>query len=211
MRPMATSWITWEDLEQAPEDGKRREAIGGDLYVTPAPSVRHQRVSGRLEHALRDLLEDPGHGEVLDAPVGVEFPETGEGVQPDILFVSRERRGIVADDWLRGAPDLVVEITSPSTAERDRGLKRDLYRRQGVREYWIVDPEEDAVEVWRFGGTREGAVGDDPAGAAGEPDDDPEPARQSRGHERFTDRLPVRAGGEIVGEIDLDEVFRRGV
>jgi Uma2 family endonuclease len=204
---MATSWITWEDVQQAPEDGKRREAIGGDLYVTAAPSVRHQRVSGRLERTLRECLEDPGHGEVLDAPVGVEFPETGEGVQPDLLFVSNDRRGIVAEDWLRGAPDLVVEIVSPTTAERDRGLKRDLYRRQGVREYWIVDPEEDAVEVWRFGeGARDGGSGgpDAPARTPGTSE------RSSPTHERFTERLPVRAGGEVVGEIDLEEVFRRG-
>ncbi|MFW6192526.1 MAG: Uma2 family endonuclease [Gemmatimonadota bacterium] len=184
VRPMATSRITWRDVQQqTPEDGKRREAIGGDLWVSAAPSIRHQRVSGRLERALRRLLEDPGHGEVFDAPTGVEFPETGEGVQPDLLFVSRERRGIVAPDWLRGAPDLVVEIVSPTTEQRDRELKRDLYGRQGVGEYWVVDPEEDAVEVWRFGG---GAT-----------------------HERFTDRLPVRVGGEVVGEVDLEEVFGR--
>ena len=184
MRPMATGQITWRLVqEQAPDDGKRREAIAGGLYATPAPTVHHQRVSRRLERALLRLLEDPGHGEVFHAPIGVEFPETGEGVQPDLLFVTRERGGIVAEDWIRGAPDLVVEILSPATADRDRGLKRDLYQRQGVGAYWIVDPEEDAVEVW--------TVGEEP------------------GHERFTDRLPVRVGGERVGEIDLEAVFRR--
>jgi len=186
--PMATAGITWKHVQQAPDDGRRREAIGGDLYVTAAPSVRHQRVSGRLEAELRRLLEDPGHGEVLDAPIGVEFPETGEGVQPDLLFVSRDRRGIIAEDWIRGAPDLVLEILSPATAERDRGLKRELYERQGVSEYWIVDPEEDAVEVWRLTG------GDE---------------RRAH-HERFTDRLPVRVGDEYIGEIDLARIFARG-
>ena len=185
MRPMSTAQITWRLVQQqAPDDGKRREAIGGDVYVTPAPGVRHQRVSRRLERALYDLLHDPGHGEVFHAPVGVEFPETGEGVQPDLLFVARERRGIVAEDWIRGAPDLVVEILSPTTAERDRGLKRDLYERHGVRQYWVVDPEEDAVEVWTFAG--EGAD-----------------------HERFTHRLPVHVGEETAGEIDLEAVFAR--
>ncbi|MFW6193188.1 MAG: Uma2 family endonuclease [Gemmatimonadota bacterium] len=188
---MATARITWQDLQQAPDDGKRREAIGGGLYVTPAPSVRHQIVSKRLERALYRLLEDPGHGQVFHAPIGVEFPATGEGVQPDLLFVSEERRGIVARAWLKGAPDLVVEILSPSTEERDRSLKRDLYERQGVGEYWIVDPDEDAVEVWRFG----------PEGA---PDDAP-PHQQ-----RFTGSLPVRLRGDVVGEIDLEEVFRPG-
>ena len=184
MSRMATGRITWRLVQQAPDDGKRREAIGGDLYVTAAPSVRHQRVSQRLERALWRLLEDPGHGEVFDAPIGVEFPATEEGVQPDLLFVSRERTGIIAEDWLRGPPDLVVEILSPTTAERDRQLKRELYERQGVRQYWIVDPEDDAVDVWRFG--------------------------EETSHERCTGRLPVRLGGEELGEIDLDEVFARG-
>lgn len=180
------SQITWQDVQQTPDDGKRYEAIEGELYVTPAPSVRHQRISKRLQMAPIRLLEEAGHGEVLNAPVGVEFPATGEGVQPDLLFISNARRGIVAEDWLRGAPDLVVEILSPTTGARDRGLKRRLYGRQGVAEYWIVDPDAEAVEVWRFG----------------------EPLDASR-HERFTDRPPVRVGGETAGEIDLREVFRR--
>ena len=182
---MALPQITWQDVQQAPDDGKRREAIGGELYVTPAPSVRHQRVSQRLELALHRLLQEPGHGEVFHAPIGVEFPATGEGVQPDVLFVSEERKGIVASEWLRGAPDLVVEILSPATEDRDRGIKRELYQRQGVREYWIVDPEEDAVEVWSFGGDRAEQI-------------------------RYADRLPVRLRGDVVGEIDLEDVFRRG-
>jgi len=183
---MALPRITWQDVQQLPDDGKRYEAIEGELYVTPAPSVRHQRISQRLEWAIKEILVDPGHGEMLHAPVGVEFPATGEGVQPDILFVSRKRRGIVAARWLMGAPDLVVEILSPTTARRDRGIKRRLYERQGVTEYWVVDPEAEAVEVWRFG----------------------EPGDASR-HERFTERLPVRLGGETLGEIELSEVFRR--
>ena len=188
MHPMATTGITWQHVQQAPDDGKRREAIGGDLYVTPAPGVRHQRISLRLLSELYSLLHEPGHGEVFHAPIGVAFPETGEGVQPDLLFVSRERRGIVAEDEIRGAPDLVVEILSPTTGERDRGLKRELYERHGVGEYWVVDPEGDAVEVWRFG-------------ARG--------AEDETTHERFTDRLPVRVHGERVGEIDLEDVFAR--
>ncbi len=182
MEGMALPQITWQDVQQLPDDGNRYEAIGGELYVTPSPSVLHQRISKRLHRALLRLLEDPGYGEVFYAPLGVEFPATGEGVQPDLLFVSEERRGIVADRWLVGAPDLVVEILSPTTSHRDRGIKRRLYERQGVREYWIVDPESEAVEVWRFG--------------------------EERRHERVADRLPVRAGDETVGEIDLAEVFR---
>ncbi len=173
--------ITWDDVQQLPDDGKRYEAIAGDLYVTPAPSVRHQTISKRLHAALMRLLEEPGHGEVWYAPIGVHFPATGEGVQPDILFVSSERRGIVAPDELKGPPDLVVEIVSPTTAVRDRDLKRRLYERQGVAEYWIVDPEAGAVDVWRFG--------------------------EEPRNERFVDDLPVRLVTELVGEIGLGGVF----
>jgi len=175
--------ITWQDVQQMPDDGNRYEAIEGDLYVTPAPTTRHQRVNKRLLYALDRILERPGLGEVFIAPYGVEFPATGEGVQPDIVFVSGERRDIVAAAGIVGAPDLVVEVLSPSTASRDRTIKLRLYERHGVREYWIVDSDENAIDVWRFG---------------------KEPL-----HERFTEALPVRLGTEEVGVIDLESVFAR--
>ena len=174
---------TWEDVERMPDDGNRYEFIGGRLYMTPAPVTRHQRVSKRLQLALVRLLEETGHGEVFYAPCLVEFPGTSDRVQPDLLFVSNERQGIITEKLMLGAPDLVVEILSPSTAHRDRGIKLDLYARCGVREYWIADPVEDVVDVWRFGGTP--------------------------GHERFTGEIPVRLGTARVGMIDLDEVFSR--
>ena len=173
--------VTWQDIQQMPDDGNRYEAIGGDIYMTPSPTFRHQRVSLRLGIELNRVLEEPGHGLVVGVPVGVEFPATEEGVQPDLLFVSRERFGILTDTWLMGAPDLVVEILSPSTASRDRGLKLRLYERQGVREYWVVDPEENTVDVWRFG--------------------------EAPVHERFVETVPVRLGVDEVGVIDLEAVF----
>ena len=173
--------ITWQDVQQMPDDGNRYEAIDGELHVTPAPGTRHARVSKRLQYALDRILERPGLGEIFVAPYGVEFPATGEGVQPDIVFVSRARREIIAEASIVGAPDLVVEILSPSTAARDRTIKFELYEQQGVREYWIVDSDENAVDVWRFG-------------------KEPE-------HEHFTETLPVRLGTEEVGVIDLDSVF----
>ena len=107
--------VTWQDVQQMPDDGNRYEAIEGDLYMTPAPTFRHQRVSLRLGIELNRMLEEPGHGVVVGVPVGVEFPATGEGVQPDLLFVSNERRGIITQAGLTGAPDLAVEILSPTT------------------------------------------------------------------------------------------------
>jgi Uma2 family endonuclease len=179
---MATAWITWQDAQLMPEDGKRYEAIDGDLYVTPAPSRRHQWVSGNLERALCRVLQDPGHGWVYHAPIGVEFPETEEGAQPDIIFVSKARAEILVDEGIRGVPDLVGEIRSPSTAERDRTIKRKLYQRQGVAQYWIVDPDAAAVELWDF------------EGGATEP-------------MRLTQTLPVRLAGRSAGTIELAEIF----
>ena len=182
MERMSTTRITWRDAQLMPEDGKRYEAIDGELYVTPAPSRRHQRISFNLERELLRLLEDPGHGWIYHAPLGVEFPETEEGVQPDILFVSRAHADRLVDEGIRGAPDLVVEILSPSTGERDRTIKRKLYERQGVGQYWLVDPDDESVEVWDF-----------ESGAGG-------PAR-------YDDRLPVRLGGRSFGEISLAGIF----
>lgn len=166
---MAIDRITWRDAQQMPDDGKRYEAIEGDLYVIPAPKRLHQWVSHLLAVALHRLLVEPGYGEVYEAPFGVEFPTTGEGAQPDLQFVSRERLDIIGDDGVRGAPDLVVEILSPTTAARDRGVKLKPYRRHGVARYWIIDPDAEWVEVWGF-----------PGGA-----DRPT---------RYTDRLPVHVG-----------------
>ncbi len=182
MGEMSTTRITWRDALLMPEDGKRYEAIDGELYVTPAPSRRHQRVSLKLGIALLELLEKPGHGWIYAAPIGVEFPETEEGVQPDIVFVSRARAERLVEEGIRGAPDLVVEILSPKTAERDRTIKKKLYQRQGVAQYWIVDPDAETVEVWDF------------AGGASAP-------------EIHKTTLPVRLAGRPLGSIDLAEVF----
>ena len=159
MERMALPQITWDDVLQMPEDRNRYEAIEGELYVTPAPSSRHQRVSMALAVALHRILVGGGHGELFHAPYGVKFPSTGEGVQPDLVFVSGGRREIILPAQIEGAPDLVVEILSPSTAGRDRGVKRKLYERQGVGEYWIVDAEAGAVDVWRFGALRRAPSG----------------------------------------------------
>ena len=97
--------------------------------------------------------------------------------------MSNERRAIIGEKQVLGAPDLVVESLSPSTAHRDRGIKLDLYARHGVAQYWIVDPVEDVVDVWRFG-------------------DEP-------GHKRFSGEFPVRLGPQRLGLIDLVEVFSR--
>ena len=131
--------FTYDDYRRLPDDGKRYELIEGDLYVTPAPNTPHQRTSRNLEFLLLQHARAHDLGEVYYAPFDVIFGRTSV-VQPDILFVRRDRIGIITERGVEGAPDLVVEILSPSTQEQDHGIKQLLYLRYGVAHYWLADP-----------------------------------------------------------------------
>ena len=147
-------WFTYEDYKSLPESETRRyELLGGELVRVLSPSVYHQRIARKLGFLLQGFVEERGLGEVFFAPLDVVLGkgEKREVVQPDIFFVSRERREIIAEEEVRGAPDLVIEITSHATEERDRHYKKTLYARHGVKEYWIVDPETKTVEVFALG------------------------------------------------------------
>jgi len=149
--PNRKPW-TYELCSLLPEDGKRHEVIDGELYLTPSPKIRHQelvlRLAVELELAVREeVRQGEPRGRVLEAPCDVCLAETSV-VQPDVLYVSPERAGIVAEANIQGAPDLVVEVLSESTRKIDEVLKRELYERFGVLEYWIVDPELESVKVW---------------------------------------------------------------
>ncbi|MBI4330502.1 MAG: Uma2 family endonuclease [Chloroflexi bacterium] len=138
--------FTYEDYKRLPEsETKRYELLEGELVVVPSPSVDHQSVSFNLVLILGNFVKKNKLGKVLDAPLDVVLGENV--VQPDIMFISLERFDIITKDEIRGAPDLVVEILSPSTSAKDRGIKRKLYGRHGVRELWIVDPDRQTVEV----------------------------------------------------------------
>jgi len=140
--------LTYQDYVLLPDDGKRYEILDGDLYVTPSPTARHQRISLNLVLVLARHVQTHMLGEVIAAPLDVILAEDSIA-QPDILFISNERLPIVRD-WVHGAPDLVIEILSPGTRDRDRTLKRHLYARHGVRELWLVDPDARSVEVHRL-------------------------------------------------------------
>ncbi|HXW04682.1 MAG TPA: Uma2 family endonuclease [Vicinamibacterales bacterium] len=145
--------LTYDDFLLFPEDGKRHELIDGEHYVTPSPSVRHQRISGRLLQLIANWLDDHPLGEVFAAPLDVLFSRF-DVVEPDLIYVSNERATIIDAQHLTGAPDLIVEIGSPSTRQRDETIKRRLYEVFDVREYWVVDPEIDVVRVYRREGGR---------------------------------------------------------
>ncbi len=140
--------FTHADLLTYPEDGKRREIINGDMFVTPTPRISHQRIVQRLARAFEAYLDKHLLGEVFYTSLDVIFTEY-DVLEPDLLFVASERREIL-QDWVRGAPDLVAEVLSPTTASRDRGVKLRAYARFGVQEYWIVDPVAQAIEAYRL-------------------------------------------------------------
>ena len=137
--------FTYQDYLHIPGD-KRYEIINGDLHMTPAPLITHQKVVANLVRALDRFIEEKKLGKLLFAPVDIVLSEE-DVVQPDILFITQERLDILTDKNVRGAPDLVVEVLSPSTREWDREFKRKLYEKFGVREYWIVDLSAQSIEV----------------------------------------------------------------
>lgn len=131
--------LTYDDLRDMPEDGRRYEIADGELLVTPAPIIVHQRISRNLEFILHTHVTANALGEVLDAPVDVIFDRTTV-LEPDLIFVARERMEMIGRRAVEGPPDLVVEIFSESTEHRDLGVKQQVYERYGVTHYWRVDP-----------------------------------------------------------------------
>lgn len=144
------SLLTNQDLEGLPRDGKRYELIEGELYVSTAAELIHQRTAGKLFRAFTYYLDSNPIGEILATP-GVILSDY-DGLIPDLVYLSNERRDQIATGArIYGAPNLVIEILSPGVQniERDRKLKMKLYERFGVEEYWIVDTRSRSVEVYR--------------------------------------------------------------
>ncbi|MCL4515315.1 MAG: Uma2 family endonuclease [Firmicutes bacterium] len=137
--------LTYEDYCRMPA-GLRYELVEGDLRMTPSPDVFHQKISKRLQRVLLEWIEDRGLGEVYDAPLDVVLSNHNV-VQPDLLYVAKERLGIIKESNIQGPPDLVVEILSDSSVEWDRVTKRQVYAKYGVRELWLVDPKGRTIEV----------------------------------------------------------------
>ena len=141
--------FTADDIWDTPEDGKRYEVVDGELYVTPPPREPHQRASTNLVGYIWQYVHQRRLGTVYSAPFGVVLDEDN-GVQPDIVYVSRERQGMIVERGIEGAPDLVVEVLSRSTEARDRGIKMKRYAAAGIPHYWIVDPRVRALEAYRL-------------------------------------------------------------
>jgi len=135
-----TRRYTYADLRDTPDDGNRYEIIDGELIVSAAPLVVHQWFLYLLSRRFGDHVDSRKLGRVLFAPIDVLF-STGDTVQPDLTFIRKDRLPLVGTALMRGTPDILLEVLSPSTRDRDLGIKFALYESQDVPEYWIADPE----------------------------------------------------------------------
>jgi Uma2 family endonuclease len=139
---------TYEDYTCLPDDGRRYEIIGGNLYVSPAPRTIHQIIVTKLAHALSAFTVSKNLGQVLVAPVDVILADLASPVQPDVLFITSEQRNIIKENFIEGVPNLIIEVLSPGNPQHDRRTKYELYEKAGVEEYWIVDPDNCTVDVY---------------------------------------------------------------
>ena len=145
--------FTYKDYKNLPEsEAKRYELLGGDIVMVPSPTTYHQRISANLQYILQQFVRRHDLGIIYSAPCDVLLSQENV-VQPDIFFISKKRAHMIKEEYIQGAPDLVIEILSPATSGRDRTYKRTLYGRYSVQEYWIVDPDEQSIEVLTLGET----------------------------------------------------------
>jgi Uma2 family endonuclease len=140
--------LTYADLCQMPDDGLRHELIDGVHYVSPSASLRHQRIVGELFFGIRQYLGATPVGEVFISPLDVVLSDY-DVLEPDVLFLTTEQVAAQTGIHIHGAPALAIEVLSPSSRKMDRDLKRGVYDRCGVQEYWIVDPDREAIHVHR--------------------------------------------------------------
>ena len=148
MALQTTTKLTYDDYVLIPDDGLRHEIIDGEHYVNPAPNIRHQLVITRLLVRIANFVEAHDLGEVFCSPIDVVFSRN-DVVQPDVLYVRKENAGELEGAFVKIAPDLVIEVLSKSTRKHDKVRKLKVYDTFNVREYWIVDPENDIVSIYR--------------------------------------------------------------
>lgn len=141
--------ITRHDYEEMPAGPPYYQVIEGDLIMSPSPNIYHQAVVTRICALLSRFLEENPLGEVLVAPLDVFLSDINV-YQPDVIFISNQRRSILSERGLEGAPDLVVEVLSPGTARFDKGSKRKIYARTGVKELWLVDPAAKLIHIYQL-------------------------------------------------------------
>jgi Uma2 family endonuclease len=141
--------LTYDDFVLFPDDGLRHELIDGEHYVTPSPDDKHQTILANLHFLIGVWVRAHATGKAWIAPFDVVLSRS-DVVEPDLLYMSNQRKAeVLTEANVQGPPELVVEVGSPSTRRRDATIKRALYERAGVSEYWFVDTELDVVRVYR--------------------------------------------------------------
>ena len=144
--PAQGAW-TYADYARLPDDGWRYEIIRGELHRSPTPNADHQGIVVALVHLLAEHVHRQALGRVLLAPIDVMLPDLASPVQPDVLVVLKANVDMIRQR-VEGVPDLVIEVLSPATAHHDRTTKYRLYAEAGVTEYWIIDPETGAADIY---------------------------------------------------------------
>ncbi|HRW06149.1 MAG TPA: Uma2 family endonuclease [Caldilineaceae bacterium] len=156
--PTQGEW-TYQDYLNLPDDGRRYEIIEGVLYVANAPDFDHQFTVSEIQRQLANFVLERQLGQVIPAPFEVHLSPTSRPVQPDVLFIRHDRRLARGAKFFAGAPDLVVEVISPSSIRTDRNIKFAVYEQAGVAEYWIVEPKYGFVEVYTLSASEYALVG----------------------------------------------------
>jgi Uma2 family endonuclease len=145
------SKLTYDEFQTLPRDGSKRfELIEGEVFMTPSPNTKHQMAASNLHFALRKFIDEHDFGRVFFAPYDVMFSKW-TALEPDLLFIRKERLSIITEANVAGAPDLVIEILSPSNKQYDRETKMSAYEKAGVLEIWYFDPEDDSAEILNLG------------------------------------------------------------
>jgi Uma2 family endonuclease len=145
--------LTYEEFRQLPDDGRYYELIHGEVHLSPSRSTKHQMILGNLSRILGTYMRSARVGILFFAPLDVCLnPDTA--LQPDLIFISEERVGIVNENFVAGAPDLAIEVLSQSTAGHDRATKLPLYAEAGVADVWLVDSQAKTVEVLKLEGKK---------------------------------------------------------
>ena len=142
----STEAIIWQDWDLS-------QIINGEEIMSPSPKTPHQKSSRKLQRLLEDYADEHDLGEVWDAPMDVIFEENYNRLQPDLIYISKKNEDIV-QDWIRGVPDMVVEIVSKSTVKMDTVIKKEIYERYGVPEYWLLKPEKRNLEIFTLANGR---------------------------------------------------------
>ena len=149
--PQGKIVLTYDNYCELPNDRNRYEILDGELSVTPAPRTKHQKVLGNLHRLLANYVVANQFGTIFIAPTDVILAPTTV-VQPDLIFIGNDRRGIVTERAIEGSPTLLIEILSPTTQRTDRETKAQLYAKYAVPHYWLIDPDQPTIEAYELAG-----------------------------------------------------------